>query len=232
MRTRQRLHGVEHGGEVVRVIADKATASGLGRGKGQGGLGDGRSDRRMPRLIEACPDETLGAKWGLIIGPEEFDPIRPHRVKPGLGSAMALLRPVTEADQPPGRMTQVETGLVDGASGEGGERGVRTCNHRLPVEERSVVVQHLTGDGCGKVAVRLLDEQRGAELGRVSPVGEVVLIVALALELTGIAVEMPSLAEQVEADVGERHVLFELGGVGEPLGQPVSAAQADTGARP
>ena len=48
MRTRQRLHGVEHGSEVVRVIADKATASGLGRGKGQGGLGDGRSDRRMP----------------------------------------------------------------------------------------------------------------------------------------------------------------------------------------
>ena len=88
-----------------------------------------------------------------------------------------------------------------------------------------MVVQHLTGDGCGKVAVRLLDEQRVAELGRVSPVGEVVLIVALALELTGIAVEMPSLAEQVEADVGERHVLFELGGVGEPLGQPVTQDQ-------
>ena len=116
-----------------------------------------------------------------------------------------------------------------GASGEGGERGVRTCNHRLPVEERSVVVQHLPRHGDSEITVGLLDDQGVPEVGRVTFVGEMVFVMAMAFELAGVGVEVAGLPEEIEADVGQRHVLLEFGGVGEPLGESVAEDEGSVG---
>ena len=85
-----------------------------------------------------------------------------------------------------------------------------------------MVVQHLSRHGDGEITVGLLDDQGVPEVGRVMLVGEVVLVMAMAFELPGVGVEVAGLPEEIEADVGQRHVLLEFGGVGEPLGESVA----------
>ena len=92
-----------------------------------------------------------------------------------------------------------------------------------------MVVEHLSRHGDGEITVGLLDDQGVPEVGRVAEVGEVVLVMATAFELPGVGVEVPGLPEEIEADVGQRHVLLELGGVGEPLGESVAEDEGSVG---
>ena len=78
----------------------------------------------------------------------------------------------------------------------------------------------------GEIAVRLLDQQQIAILPDVAQIGELVLVVALALDLGGVAIELARLADQVEAHIGERHILFQHRRVAAPFRQPVPEDQA------
>ena len=63
----------------------------------------------------------------------------------------------------------------------------------------------------------------------VAQVGKVVLAAPLALDLAGIGVEQPRLADQVERQVGERDVLLQHGRPPRPLRQPMPEHQRVVG---
>ena len=81
--------------------------------------------------------------------------------------------------------------------------------------------EQLSGDGAREVAVGLLDELHVAEFALVAQVRELVLGAAGALDLAGEVSNMPRLAEQIQADVGERDVLLEHRSVADPLAEPL-----------
>ena len=111
-----------------------------------------------------------------------------------------------------------------------GQRRVARFHHRAPVEIGKGRVEELPHHGVGEIAVRLLQQQQIAILPDVAQVGELVLVVALAFDLGGVGVEFARLAEQVEAHIGERHVLFHHGRVAAPFRQPVPEDQRIVGA--
>ena len=74
-------------------------------------------------------------------------------------------------------------------------------------------------------AAGLLDELDVAEGALVPEHRQRVLVPPLTLDLAGAGEQGPGLAEQVEADVAQGHVLLDLRGVGEPLSQPLGVDQ-------
>ena len=68
-----------------------------------------------------------------------------------------------------------------------------------------------------------------AVLPDVAEIGELVLVVALAFDLGGVSVELARLAEQVERDVGERHVLFHHRRMAAPFREPMAEDQRVVG---
>jgi hypothetical protein len=92
-----------------------------------------------------------------------------------LRPAVALGRAVAEADEPFGRVPQVIDALLLGLRRDGGERFVAGRRHGAPVRVHEGREQHLAHDGCGEVAVRLLDEEAVAVAVHVAQVGEIVL---------------------------------------------------------
>ena len=54
--------------------------------------------------------------------------------------------------------------------------------------------------------------------------------VALAFDISGIRIKLTGLAEQIEAHIGERHVLFQGGRMAAPFRQPMSQNQRVVGA--
>ena len=100
-------------------------------------------------------------------------------------------------------------------------------------------MEELAHHRAGEVPVRLLDEQRIEELPVVATVGVVVFVQPLAVEASDVGVQLARLAEQVHAEVGERYLLVQLVGMGDPgrqlLGQdqgPVGVAQHEGGEGP
>ena len=65
-----------------------------------------------------------------------------------------------------------------------------------------------------EVAVGLLEDPGVAPLGLIAPVGEVVF--AATGRGAGVVQQRSGMPEEVEGDVAERDVLFELGGPGDP----------------
>ena len=59
-------------------------------------------------------------------------------------------------------------------------------------------VEELPHQGAGEISIRLLGEQEIAILPDVAQIGELVLVVALALDLRGEAIELSRLAEQMK----------------------------------
>ena len=77
----------------------------------------------------------------------------------------------------------------------------------------------------GEIAVRLLDQKRTAVLGLGAAIGEVRLVARSALEFAGARIERPRLADEVEAEVGERDVLLEGRRARQPLGHAMAEDQ-------
>ena len=75
--------------------------------------------------------------------------------------------------------------------------------------------KELTGDGVGKVAVRLFHQQEIAVLTFIPTVGQGIFIAA-PRQLSRIAEEVARLAQQIEADIGQREVNFQLRGMAAP----------------
>ena len=98
----------------------------------------------------------------------------------------------------------------------------------MEVGERGI--EQLPHQSLGEIAVGLLDQQQVAVLPDVTQVCELVLVILLAFDLGGIGVELARLADEVERDVGERHVLFQHRRMPAPFRQPVTEDQRIVGA--
>ena len=148
--------------------------------------------------------------------------VRPQLVHGGLGACVALVGAVAEADHPFRRVAQMVGALLLRLGGDGRERGVLGRHHGAPVGIGEGGIEQLADDGVGEVAVGLLDQQQVPVLVGVAQVGVLVLVVAGPLDLGGVGVEQARLPDQVEPDVGERHVLLQHRRTSAPLRQPVA----------
>ena len=117
-----------------------------------------------------------------------------------------------------------------GLGGDRRQRRIARSHHRAPIEVGKRRVEELPHHGAREIAVRLLEQQQIAVLPDVAQIGELVLVVALALDLGGIAIEFAGLAEQIEAHIGERHVLFQHRRMAAPFRQPMAQDQRVVGA--
>ena len=91
------------------------------------------------------------------------------------------------------------------------------------------VEQELARRRVGEAAVRLLDEQEVAEFPAVAQERELVLVAARGpepgLDFARVGKPQPRLAEEVEADVGLRDVLFEHRTVADPFAEALREDQ-------
>ena len=83
----------------------------------------------------------------------------------------------------------------------------------------------LPGHRDGEVTVLDLHQVHVAEVPLVPEEGQVVLVPAGPLDLPGVAEQRTGLPEQVECDVAQRDVLFDLRGAGDPLRQSLGQDQ-------
>ena len=113
--------------------------------------------------------------------------------------------------------------------GDGGQARVGGRGHRAPPRVGERGVEQLADDGVREIAIRLLDQQHVAPQPDVAEVGEIVLVVARPLRLGGERVERPGLADQVEADIGQRQLLLEHRRMPGPFRQPVPQHQRVVG---
>ena len=119
-----------------------------------------------------------------------------------------------QAQHPLLGVVDVVRDLFHGLRGDGGEGRVGAGDEprveRLEVEGG----EELARDRVGEVAVGLLEQPGAAELGLVAPVGQVVF--AATGCRAGIVQQRACVPQQIESDVAERDVLFELGGAADP----------------
>ena len=109
------------------------------------------------------------------------------------------------------------------------QRRIAGLHHRAPIEVGESRVEKLPHHGAREIAVRLLQQQQIAVLPDVAQIGEFVLVVALAFDLGGIGIEFARLPEQIEAHIGERHVLFHARRMAAPFRQPMPQDQRVVG---
>ena len=121
-------------------------------------------------------------------------------------------------------MVAVVVDLLQRLLGDRGERRVARAAQRAVELEHVGRRDELPGDRLGEVAVRLLDDPGGAELGLVAEVREIVL--AAPVGRARVVQEGAGVPEQVERDVAERDVLLELGGARDP---PAELLREDQG---
>jgi len=67
-----------------------------------------------------------------------------------------------------------------------------------------------------------ISEVNVAEVPVVAQVGQIVLVESGALGLTGVGEQGAGLAEQVQRDVADGHVLLDLRGAGNPFGEALA----------
>ena len=129
----------------------------------------------------------------------------------GLHPAVALLGPVAQPQHPLGRVVDVVRDLLDRLARDT-PASISSAHVRSSSYSRCWYVAKYSNRAiaCGEVAVRQLAQLAVAELALVPEVGQLVLVRARALDLTGVRQQRPGLAELVERDVGQRDVLFDL----------------------
>ena len=99
--------------------------------------------------------------------------------------------------------------LLDGLGGNPGELWIARGCEPFIVGVHECGIEKMAEHCHCKVAVQLLDEQKVAEVLRVTKVGETILVTALAFDLAGIAVQQPSLTDEVELRITEGGILIE-----------------------
>ncbi len=144
-------------------------------------------------------------------------PVQRHSAPTARGPRVALGGAVAQAQRPGHGVVAVVTGLGCGVGGDGGERtatgGELRVQQLLPGG-----VEQLPDDGVREVPVRLLDELEVAEVALVAAERQLVLVAREGEQRAG-------LAEQVEREVGEGHLLLQDGRVPGPFGEPVGEDQ-------
>jgi hypothetical protein len=91
-------------------------------------------------------------------------------------------------------------------------------------------VEKLTQNRHREIAVGLLDQQQMTIGALASQIGERILVAPLPLHLARIGVERARLTYEVEAHIGERHVLFEHRRMAAPFRQAMAEDQRVVGA--
>ncbi|MNE81224.1 hypothetical protein D3C80_1778570 [compost metagenome] len=87
------------------------------------------------------------------------------------------------------------------------------------------VEQEQLGGGHRVVAVRLLDQQGVAVGTLVAAEGQLVGVAAVGQQLGGVLVPVARLADEVEADVHQRHFLFQRRSAAAPFAQALAVDQ-------
>ena len=214
---------------------------------------DGRAHQR--RLVQRGIDDGIpvGAQARHIDADAGFDGRRFRRaVRPellGIGeqvvercldAGVRLVGAVTEAYQPIARMAQVVADFLLRLGGDGGEVGIGRLFQGFPEQRHQGAVQEVADDGRAVVEIALgvagertvarqFKQRVVAELVRVAEVGQLVFRAVAALQRGDQLVEQAGLADQVEADVGQRDVLLEDGAVPAPLGIALAEDQGIVG---
>ena len=152
-----------------------------------------------------------------VVDREHLAGIGPEIVDRGLRAAMAFLGAVAEPHHPFRRMPDMIGAFLFRFRRDRRQRRIARFHHRAPIEIGEGRVEELPHHGAGEIAVRLFQQQQIAILPDVAQVGELVLVVALAFDLRRIGIELARLAEQVEAHIGERHVLFHASAHGRTI---------------
>ena len=143
---------------------------------------------------------------------------------------VAFLGAVAEADDPFRGMAHMIGAFLFRFRRDRRQRRIARAHHRAPIEVGEGRVEELPHHGAGEIAVRLFQQQQIAVLPDVAQIGELVLVVVLALDLGGVGIELARLAEQIEAHIGERHVLFQHRRMAAPFRQPMAEDQRIVGA--
>ena len=81
----------------------------------------------------------------------------------------------------------------------------------------------------GVAAVGLLDQQQVAEFVGIAMVGQPVFVAASAFELAGVGQPEARLADQVERDIGQRHVFFQRGTLAAQFGEALAQHEGGIG---
>ncbi|MNN36822.1 hypothetical protein D3C81_1507310 [compost metagenome] len=147
----------------------------------------------------------------------------PHFVDAGEHALAALLGAVTQTLDPFAGAAQVVGDFLEALGGDGGDARVAGGAQRAQGVEVPGVEQEQLGGGHCVVAVGLLDQQGVAERALVAAEGQLVGVAAVGQQLGGVLVPVARLAEEVEADVEQRHFLFQCRGVAAPFAQALSA---------
>ena len=97
----------------------------------------------------------------------------------------------------------------------GGELRVAAIDQTAEQRHVPDVDKELAGNGVGKVAVRLFNQQQIAELAFIAAEGQRVFV-AVTVQFGGVAEKIARLSQQIETDIGQRQVDFQLRCVAAP----------------
>ncbi len=160
-----------------------------------------------------------------LVRHEQLTGVRPQLVDGALDAFMALLGAIAQPHDPFPGTAQVIADLLEGLGGNIGRALVGGAAQRLQLVVVEGVEEELTGDGVAIVPVRELDQQAVVKVQHVAVIGEGVLVTAPAFHLAGIGEPAAGLSDQVEGDIGHRHLLFQGRRMTDPLGQTMSQHQ-------
>ena len=206
------------------VNASSTTTRMPGRllGRGQRGLGHNPADvarSLVPQRRRQGPHSCVGGgdTHGVVL--EELGDIGRDPGERRLHAVVRRRSPVPEPQHPLAGMVTVVVDLLDRFGRHTGDRLVARGDQRgiqlALVGGEPQHPRHLETE----VAAFLLDQVNVVKVPLVSQVGQLVLGAAGPVELTGSGQQHPRLAEQVETDVTERHILFDLRSTADPLTQ-------------
>ncbi|MPM85994.1 hypothetical protein SDC9_133077 [bioreactor metagenome] len=146
----------------------------------------------------------------------------------GLCAGVRLVRAVAQAHQPVARVAQVVAHFLERLRGDGRELLVFGLLQRLPHQHHEGAVEEVAHDGGAVVeiglgvahqraVVRQLQQRVVAKFRVVAEIGQPVFG-GIAAECNGrLLIEQAGLADQVEADVGQRDVFLDHRAVAAPL---------------
>jgi hypothetical protein len=190
----------------------------------EGRLGKNRLDVDVPgRAQRGDVDRKAGFEQCLVAVDRRENLLdeRPARVEPVLHASVTFVGAVAETQRPLRRVVAVVGDLFDGLGSDGRDRGIGGRCQRAVQLELVGGEQQLAHDGSAEVAVGRLAQLQVRELALVAQEGKVVLGSSRAFDLSRVREQGARLPEQVECDVRERDVFFDLRSGRCPLPEPL-----------
>lgn len=159
------------------------------------------------------------------VGVEQLGGEAPQVIQRLLDLAVADVVAVAQADHPAVAEAQVIIGLLQRLGGDGGDLRIAAAAQRLVQLYVVGIEQELTHQRVVETAVRLLRQQQVMKLAFVAAEGQAVFAAGRAGQFGGITQKVARLAEQIEPDVGQRQIDFQLGRVAAPGAQALGEDQ-------